>query len=451
MIFLSILEEAFAAMLHESASYIFVKSRDGRYLAASDAFAALFGLSGGEEIAGKYDRELVDNQEHAAHFAAADDKFMAKGQPLYDIIEPNFTAGNSVSWTSTSKYPIFGKDGSIIGMLAEGHETGSRYEQRSNYEYDLRSVIELSPHAYGAMICDLTEGTIIELQNRNSRESEIRVGAPVSALLRYAAVHISSLHAWAADPAKAAAEQNDRLHEDAIELLLTSADYSHIASMYRNNQREFSIEYYWDEGADSRWVRNNVHIFTNPDSGHLLIAFVLHDIGHERADRDKLVKQACRDSLTGLLNHEETARQIRDSQARRQHGILFMLDIDDFKHVNDTYGHPVGDEVIVSVGRTIAAAFRTYDIIGRVGGDEFMVYAIDFEDMENARIKAEALIRTIEALTFSCPDCRISISVGIAKHAENEGFEQLYSRTDAMLYRSKRTGKHRVAAGTDPL
>jgi diguanylate cyclase (GGDEF)-like protein/PAS domain S-box-containing protein len=427
---MSIKEKALETMLRETTSFIFVKDRRGTYIAASDAFAALFGVSSGTDIVGKTDRDLVENKEHALHFEKADDKVMENGVPLYDLIEPNFTNAADVRWTSTSKYPIRGEDGKVIGLIAEGHVIDSRYERRTAYEYDLRSVVELSHDAYGAMICDVTSGKIIEFHNRGEWKTELAAGMSWHELLQTAREHV-------------------RFKNGSVEELFRMAEYQNIVTMYRGSRRAFNIEYCWEENGTTRWVRNDVHIFTNPDTGHLLVAFVLHDIGAEHAERDELVRQAYRDSLTGLLNHDETVKRIQAFLQRGQKGCLLMIDVDDFKHVNDTFGHPAGDRVLVRIGDILKTSFRTGDVIGRVGGDEFMVFAVDLEGTSVAWSKAQAVLEKIKDSGEMETDCRVTVSVGIAACMGMENFEQLYSRADAMLYTSKKSGKGRVTAEGD--
>jgi len=351
---------------------------------------------------------------------------MAGGCALFDLIEPNFTAAEDVRWTSTSKYPVCGADGSVIGMVAEGHVIDSRFERRTAYEYDLRSVVELSSDAYGALICDINDNQIIELHSRGEWKTPLFVGMSWTELLAYVGAHVR--------------------RGDGAEELFASAGYRNLISMYRNNQRACDVEYFWEDGAHSHWVRNDIRIFTNPNTGHLLVASVLHNIGEEHAARDELVRQAYRDALTGLLNREETVKRIRAALQRAQLGSLFMLDIDNFKRVNDTFGHPAGDELLAGIGRILSGAFRSRDIVGRVGGDEFMVYACDFTDPDAAGHKGEEILRQIEKLQVSVPGCKTTASAGIARFSGCESFEQLYSRADAMLYRSKKSGKRRVVA-----
>jgi diguanylate cyclase (GGDEF)-like protein len=424
------LDDALRTVLEKSASLIFIKNRQDQYIASSDAYAALYGFSSGSDLLGKTDYDLVDMPENADRFAAIDALVMTNGVVLYDVVEPLFSTASDVKWVSTSKYPIRNEEGEIVGLIAEGHVIDNRFDRRTAYEYDLRSVVELSADAYSAIMCDLTDKKVIEFHNPSNWQTDIAVGMSWDDLIAEAKRHIHSM-------------------DGSGEEIFSNTEYQKIISLYRRNHRTHSLEYYWDDGAESRWVRNETHLFTNPDTGHLLLAMILHDIGAEHEARAELVKQAHHDSLTGLLNHKETVKRIQKALARRRRGCLFMMDVDDFKNVNDSFGHPVGDEALAAIARVVREDFRAEDIVGRVGGDEFMAYSENLEDVAVAREKGRHILEQIQNLRFSNPDCRIFASVGIAKYNGREEFEQLYSRADAMLYVSKKLGKHRVLTEDD--
>ena len=424
---MTIRESAFETMLRETTSFIYVKDRQGRYVAASDAFAALFGLKSGREIVGKTDYDLVADQEHAAHFAESDLKLMEKETEIYDLIEPNYMNPAGESWTTNSKYLLRDEQGNVAGIVVEGQVLDSRYGRRAAFEYDLRSVVELAHDAYGAVMCDITAGRIVEFHNRGQRKTQLHAGMTWAEFLQTAREHMHG--------------RNEDLGR-----LFQMTDAAHVTALYRSSQRSLCAEYYWEEEGNSRWTRNDIRILTNPDNGHLLVAMILYDIGAQRAERDDLVRQANRDSLTGLLNHEETVKRIQTLLEREQHGCLMMFDVDNFKLVNDTYGHPIGDVILITIAKLIGGMFRSEDVVGRVGGDEFMVFASGIEDVNAAYMKAQRILHGISIMKFPETDCRITMSAGIAKSGVCSSFESLYSRADAMLYAAKRTGKGRVVA-----
>lgn len=183
------------------------------------------------------------------------------------------------------------------------------------------------------------------------------------------------------------------------------------------------------------------------------------DVTAEYADKrrlDELSIRAESDSMTGLLNHAATfshiKRYLRGEGAADTHA-LFMIDIDDFKQVNDTLGHQMGDAAIRGIASAIRGAFRASDIVGRVGGDEFMVLVKNVPDMGFVDKKARELV---DALRFPCgagdASAPVSASVGVAIYrGDGRGFEQIYAEADHALYRAKSAGKDRFVIGGERL
>jgi diguanylate cyclase (GGDEF)-like protein len=162
---------------------------------------------------------------------------------------------------------------------------------------------------------------------------------------------------------------------------------------------------------------------------------------------NQLQKLAQQDSLTGLLNCGAFKTQLQSEleQANLLNAplSLLMLDIDHFKHINDTYGHPVGDNVIVSITRTMSQLARKSDIIGRVGGEEFAIILPD-TNAKLAMTIAERIRMEIEKARFESEDIAVAISIGVALQHDDEDIYSLLSRADQALYIAKRNGRNRV-------
>ena len=154
------------------------------------------------------------------------------------------------------------------------------------------------------------------------------------------------------------------------------------------------------------------------------------------------------DELTGLKSRRaffEHAQQLyNECKAKRQGLCAVMLDMDHFKHINDTYGHQVGDQVLRQMGEVISSSFRATDIHGRLGGEEFAIL-LPNTSIEVATQIAERLIDTIAALVIEPVHC-ISASLGVAStEACNKDLHSLMNDADKALYRAKALGRNRVA------
>jgi diguanylate cyclase (GGDEF)-like protein len=160
-------------------------------------------------------------------------------------------------------------------------------------------------------------------------------------------------------------------------------------------------------------------------------------------------QQALVDPLTGVLNRrsfmELSGRE--DARARRGGRMLsvLMLDIDHFKKINDTYGHPAGDGVIKRLAETCAQALRPSDIVGRYGGEEFIISLPETEEKE-AQLVAERLRRSIadNAVSTVRGPIRITVSIGLATSAEDVPLADIIQRADTALYQAKTGGRNRV-------
>jgi len=154
------------------------------------------------------------------------------------------------------------------------------------------------------------------------------------------------------------------------------------------------------------------------------------------------------DELTGLKSRraffEHAQRLYNECKSKRQGLCAVMLDMDHFKHINDTYGHQVGDQVLRQMGEVISSSFRTTDIHGRLGGEEFAIL-LPNTSIEVATQIAERLIDTLAALVIEPVHC-ISASLGVAStEACNKDLHSLMNDADKALYRAKALGRNRVA------
>lgn len=180
---------------------------------------------------------------------------------------------------------------------------------------------------------------------------------------------------------------------------------------------------------------------------HLL--HMVHVMTQEWEDaRGRLVILAERDGLTSLLNRramEESLRQIlRERVKNPQDVAVLMIDLDDFKGINDTYGHAMGDKVLVTLAEILRNSTRRNDAICRWGGDEFFVILVGASRVVAERI-AERIRSAVSALRLLPDGRRLTLSIGVASVVSGDTPAQLFHRVDEALYASKRMkGKNRV-------
>lgn len=174
----------------------------------------------------------------------------------------------------------------------------------------------------------------------------------------------------------------------------------------------------------------------------LLVFYIIHN---NRIRNEELRHDAQPDGLTGVLNKRTTEALINEILEQRPHekGTFIILDVDKFKEVNDHYGHAVGDIVLSTLGQTLRNYFRENDIIGRIGGDEFVIYMCKTESKERAVTRIRALADTIKNLSFAeMNGHHITISIGIAFAPEHGTcYMDLYKNADTALYETKQNGR----------
>ncbi|TFW05728.1 GGDEF domain-containing protein [Oxalobacteraceae bacterium OM1] len=158
---------------------------------------------------------------------------------------------------------------------------------------------------------------------------------------------------------------------------------------------------------------------------------------------------AIRDDLTGVLNRRELFRIAeRECHRAARHGTplsFCLLDVDNFKVINDTWGHATGDEVLKRVAGTIAGTVRKSDAFGRYGGEEFLLLLVGM-DLANAGSFVERVRKALEAMPIDELGGRgITVSAGIAQYRTNESVAQALGRADRALYCAKGDGRNRIA------
>ncbi|MFA6849444.1 MAG: GGDEF domain-containing protein [Selenomonadaceae bacterium] len=197
------------------------------------------------------------------------------------------------------------------------------------------------------------------------------------------------------------------------------------------------------------WIRIHVAIFWSEITESLRIVSYVKNIDKEKNKMLNLEKRAKSDPMTGFYNKiatEEIVQQIFNESTEKDKHVIIMLDIDDFKKINDTFGHIVGDRVIVETAKRVKRLFGLADIIGRVGGDEFLICMKGIKNMQEVEARivmfyadfADFCINTAEPYP-------LSFSIGIAAAYGGDLFEQAYKHADTALYHVKNNKKGNYA------
>ncbi|MHC8322967.1 GGDEF domain-containing protein [Pseudomonas sp. GB2N2] len=209
-----------------------------------------------------------------------------------------------------------------------------------------------------------------------------------------------------------------------------------------------------DGEGQVRWLSDKCFINRQAESGRpVIIVGIAEDITEKKQMESELHRLATTDGLTQSSNRRhffDCAH--REFELARQQGTpmaFLLLDIDDFKLINDSYGHPEGDNVLQRIAETGRGTLRRGDVFGRIGGEEFAaVFPGCAPDM--AMQVAERLQKEIQRLSFSHEHKTFGITVSqglTSMTAEDESIDSLFARADAAMYEAKRQGKNRIISG----
>ncbi|MES2089926.1 MAG: GGDEF domain-containing protein, partial [Pseudomonadota bacterium] len=154
------------------------------------------------------------------------------------------------------------------------------------------------------------------------------------------------------------------------------------------------------------------------------------------------------DALTGLFNRKYLVELLERERQRftrsHSHFCVALIDLDHFKRINDSHGHHVGDEVLIEFGRMARSVLRETDVIGRWGGEEFLVVMPDTEPGPNGIVTLERLHQRFATHRIqSCPELRVAFSSGVAEFRVDESLDQTMERADRALYAAKAGGRNR--------
>lgn len=174
-----------------------------------------------------------------------------------------------------------------------------------------------------------------------------------------------------------------------------------------------------------------------------------------KATRHELAKRAATDPLTGLPNRRAFEQRFNQELALIQRGAppaaLILIDIDYFKKINDTLGHQAGDEVIVRFTELCREAFRQADVIGRWGGEEFVVLLprSSVADAQHAAERLHQLLATTPILDDVSPPLHITASIGVCSLTGSSNLDECLHKADELLYRAKAQGRNRTVREAD--
>ncbi len=217
------------------------------------------------------------------------------------------------------------------------------------------------------------------------------------------------------------------------------------------SNRDFSLVI----DGEERFFEIDVVPLGDSHDGNTRMLKSIRDVTEERKIQEKLRFLATIDSLSSLYNRAEfmnlAKREFDKAKSNNEELSLLIMDLDNFKNINDTYGHAAGDEVIREFGRIIKTSFRKTDITGRIGGEEFAV-VLKNASLEEAKKVAEKFRKTVARgkVIYGEQEIRLTVSIGVAAIPDNtddtRDIEDVLKMADDALYKAKAKGRNCVTA-----
>jgi diguanylate cyclase (GGDEF)-like protein/PAS domain S-box-containing protein len=247
-----------------------------------------------------------------------------------------------------------------------------------------------------------------------------------------------------------------------MDLLMEPEDQSRVAAaMLRTLERDAegaAIEFRLRTGEGSyRWVENRYTPVRDKQKRLVEIEGIIIDVTERKAAEEKIAQLARTDGLTGLANRTTFIERMRQAFAASRRGAtpfaILYLDLDHFKRINDTLGHPVGDQLLRETADRLRECTRENDIVARLGGDEFAILQTDMAEPAAAGALATAIQQSLKKpYHIDGSELRITVSIGISPYtASSTDPEAMVAQADLALYRSKEEGRNRFRFHSDEL
>ena len=422
------------AVFNITPNITFVKNTDYVYIAASEQFAKMLGKKSATEVIGKTDMELFEPSLAQKH-RMEDNWILRNRDNIKNILEEFQNADGTVRYDSISKYYLEDEKGDLLGIYGLQYDVTKDVLEQRQYEQEIQYLFELDETTCFTLLLDVDEWKIRHLKQSAVWDTYVGLEKNVEMFCEIALKGVCSMESEAYSFYKK-----------------FSPEY--IKSIYFSGRRDVTLKYQrrW-KNEEVRWLKDSIKFLKNPENGHLLLALVVKDIEAEKQSEQELIRRAETDGLTGVFNRESFLKKVQHVLSTEGYNgthALFMLDIDNFKALNDTKGHQSGDRFLVEISQAIRKCFRSTDIVGRLGGDEFFVLMRYTPEYSVTKKNANALLTSINELCSKYEIKGLSVSIGVSVYPENgTTFEELYEQADKALYRAKVKGKSRFEFATE--
>ncbi|MEA5084623.1 MAG: EAL domain-containing protein [Lachnospiraceae bacterium] len=309
--------------------------------------------------------------------------------------------------------------------------TAKELELRQRYERERAFIRSLTGDSRVFFECDLVTGKIIPVGEKTSNLINSHGKITNINVLEVAIDNI--------------------IHSEDKELFDGIRNVDKVIENILNGKNETYLEYRYSSLLGNfegyRWANAMISFILNPKTKHPHLFACIRDINEQKLKDLDMMEKAQKDFLTGLFNRaafqELAQKSIDESKENSGVSAFLIIDIDNFKKINDTYGHVYGDVVLKHTAERLGTVFRSNDILGRLGGDEMTVFMTNIPSADIAVKKGFEICRVLGSWRKDDEKIPLTCSVGVAIMPEHgHTLEKLYHNADMALYQAKHLGKN---------
>lgn len=397
---------------------VFWKDSDSVFIGCNQVFADMIGISSPSDIQGKTDYELV-SQEKARLYRADDVKVISTNQIAKGL---NYSSNRETIWINTTKVPLSTPSG-IFGVLGISEDITDQVHSEKrirNSEKKFRLLAE-------------TVKDVIWMMNTSLQFTY--VSPAITAYTGYTTQEAKTLPVWVLFP------------KETLRFVMGLNN-----EINRKNMTGYSFDFeMFRKDRTKLWASTRFTVLRDENGVMTGIIGSTTDISGRKRKEHELTKLANTDVLTSVLNRrafmERLDAEISRSRNDKVPMSVLMLDIDHFKKINDTYGHPCGDQAIMALTKACESSTRCTDMVGRLGGEEFAMILPE-TPLTSGVSFAERLRGIVEKTQIdSLPNyVRITVSIGVTPLGRNDTADSILKRADNALYKAKNSGRNKVVS-----
>lgn len=427
---LAISEERFRLALEKTSNVIFDYDIISGTIIHSSAPKKVMNLTNIKSVKENLIMDGIIMDNYITDFEAAFDKIRNGIKHVDCIVKAKLTTGKEI-WNKISMTGVSDQEGTILRAVGLIEDITQQKEAEIAYKREEQYRQALVLNAMSIYIVNFTKGIFENCEIMDERCTPVNPGQSYDSFIKYLA--------------KVRLDEKERV--PFLEI------FSRVSVMeaFDEKKQEITFEYNaLNPDGSSMWMENILRLVidstTNEKKGFIYVM----DIDKRKRKELALTHKLECDPLTGLYNKSATEKYIQDKLESTEgiiSGTFMMIDIDYFKEINDTFGHPFGDSILKQVAKALKENFRDSDIVGRIGGDEFCVFLSSIPSNDRIAKTAHLLCEKIHSIVLPSENTnKISCSIGISRcNGYIKTFQEIYGEADLALYSIKNSGRNGYA------